>query len=206
MGIKTFGFQSKFLIGVPFDISCIIYMYIYIYTFYMSLYTSILCNVPLPLFQTTGQRSSDRNAERTSPAFGFNRLELRSKQLKSKPIPIGAHHTVSGHEAMDLAKRLNEELASQQQQNQQLRPISPDIRAVSPDCEPRSRSFEQRPTSGVCVKEPGTYFWVGIDGRSSKACRRRLHSRLLLRDWNSPPLFYPATKKCVFLLFITFHN
>ncbi|XP_065724420.1 inositol hexakisphosphate and diphosphoinositol-pentakisphosphate kinase isoform X14 [Drosophila suzukii] len=104
---------------------------------------------------TTGQRSSDRNAERTSPAFGFNRLELRSKQLKSKPIPIGAHHTVSGHEAMDLAKRLNEELASQQQQNQQLRPISPDIRAVSPDCEPRSRSFEQRPTSGVCVKEPG---------------------------------------------------
>ncbi|XP_017060541.1 inositol hexakisphosphate and diphosphoinositol-pentakisphosphate kinase isoform X11 [Drosophila ficusphila] len=109
---------------------------------------------------TTGQRSSDRSAERTSPAFGFNRLELRSKQFKSKPIPIGAHHTVSGHEAMDLAKRLNEELASQQQQqqqqqqNQQLRPISPDIRAVSPDCEPRSRSFEQRPSSGVCAKEP----------------------------------------------------
>ncbi|XP_016956369.1 inositol hexakisphosphate and diphosphoinositol-pentakisphosphate kinase isoform X12 [Drosophila biarmipes] len=104
---------------------------------------------------TTGQRSTDRNAERTSPAFGFNRLELRSKQFKSKPIPIGAHHTVSGHEAMDLAKRLNEELASQQQQSQQLRPISPDIRAVSPDCEPRSRSFEQRPSSGVCAKEPG---------------------------------------------------
>ncbi|XP_016956358.1 inositol hexakisphosphate and diphosphoinositol-pentakisphosphate kinase isoform X3 [Drosophila biarmipes] len=103
---------------------------------------------------TTGQRSTDRNAERTSPAFGFNRLELRSKQFKSKPIPIGAHHTVSGHEAMDLAKRLNEELASQQQQSQQLRPISPDIRAVSPDCEPRSRSFEQRPSSGVCAKEP----------------------------------------------------
>ncbi|XP_039152596.1 inositol hexakisphosphate and diphosphoinositol-pentakisphosphate kinase isoform X3 [Drosophila simulans] len=105
---------------------------------------------------TSGQRSSDRSAERTSP-FGFNRLELRSKQFKSKPIPIGAHHTVSGHEAMDLAKRLNEELAShQQQQNQQLRPISPDIRAVTPDCEPRSRSFEQRPTSGVCAKEPAT--------------------------------------------------
>nr|NP_001285536.1 lethal (1) G0196, isoform P [Drosophila melanogaster]AHN60006.1 lethal (1) G0196, isoform P [Drosophila melanogaster] len=104
---------------------------------------------------TSGQRSTDRSAERISPAFGFNRLELRSKQFKSKPIPIGAHHTVSGHEAMDLAKRLNEELAShQQQQNQQLRPISPDIRAVTPDCEPRSRSFEQRPTSGVCAKEP----------------------------------------------------
>ncbi|XP_034484301.1 inositol hexakisphosphate and diphosphoinositol-pentakisphosphate kinase [Drosophila innubila] len=102
---------------------------------------------------------NQRNTSGTS--FGFNRLELRSKQLKSKPIPIGAHHTVSGHEAMDLAKRLNEELASQQQQQQmhnqyqnqqqlhqqqqqQLRPISPDMRAVSPDCEPRSRSFEQR--------------------------------------------------------------
>ncbi|XP_070062731.1 inositol hexakisphosphate and diphosphoinositol-pentakisphosphate kinase isoform X9 [Drosophila virilis] len=96
-----------------------------------------------------------RNSSNNS--FGFNRLDLRSKQAKSKPIPIGAHHTVSGHEAMDLAKRLNEELASQhqqqlhqsqqqhqQQQQQQLRPISPDIRAVSPDCEPRSRSFEQR--------------------------------------------------------------
>ncbi|XP_016956373.1 inositol hexakisphosphate and diphosphoinositol-pentakisphosphate kinase isoform X16 [Drosophila biarmipes] len=130
---------------------------------------------------TTGQRSTDRNAERTSPAFGFNRLELRSKQFKSKPIPIGAHHTVSGHEAMDLAKRLNEELASQQQQSQQLRPISPDIRAVSPDCEPRSRSFEQRPSSGVCAKEPDSQVSVSVSAsvssaNSSSSSRRQRHS------------------------------
>ncbi|XP_043659993.1 inositol hexakisphosphate and diphosphoinositol-pentakisphosphate kinase isoform X18 [Drosophila teissieri] len=131
---------------------------------------------------TSGQRSSDRSAERTSPAFGFNRLELRSKQFKSKPIPIGAHHTVSGHEAMDLAKRLNEELASQQQQqNQQLRPISPDMRAVSPDCEPRSRSFEQRPTSGVCAKEPDSQVSVSVSAsvssaNSSTSSRRQRHS------------------------------
>ncbi|XP_052857541.1 inositol hexakisphosphate and diphosphoinositol-pentakisphosphate kinase isoform X16 [Drosophila gunungcola] len=133
---------------------------------------------------STGQRSSDRSAERTSPAFGFNRLELRSKQFKSKPIPIGAHHTVSGHEAMDLAKRLNEELASQQQQqqqNQQLRPISPDIRAVSPDCEPRSRSFEQRPSSGVCAKEPDSQVSVSVSAsvssaNSSTSSRRQRHS------------------------------
>ncbi|XP_026837626.1 inositol hexakisphosphate and diphosphoinositol-pentakisphosphate kinase isoform X13 [Drosophila erecta] len=131
---------------------------------------------------TSSQRSSDRSAERTSPAFGFNRLELRSKQFKSKPIPIGAHHTVSGHEAMDLAKRLNEELASQQQQqNQQLRPISPDIRAVSPDCEPRSRSFEQRPTSGVCAKEPDSQVSVSVSAsvssaNSSTSSRRQRHS------------------------------
>ncbi|KAH8374183.1 hypothetical protein KR200_010973, partial [Drosophila serrata] len=121
--------------------------------------------------------SQTGSSDRASPAFGFNRLELRSKQFKSKPIPIGAHHTVSGHEAMDLAKRLNEELASQQQQQhhmqqhqqqqgeqynqQQLRPISPDMRAVSPDCEPRSRSFEQRPSPGVCAKMPGTYTLTG---------------------------------------------
>ncbi|XP_044317332.1 inositol hexakisphosphate and diphosphoinositol-pentakisphosphate kinase isoform X17 [Drosophila rhopaloa] len=132
---------------------------------------------------STGQRSSDRSAERTSPAFGFNRLELRSKQFKSKPIPIGAHHTVSGHEAMDLAKRLNEELASQQQQqqNQQLRPISPDMRAVSPDCEPRSRSFEQRPSSGVCAKEPDSQVSVSVSAsvssaNSSTSSRRQRHS------------------------------
>ncbi|XP_039499957.1 inositol hexakisphosphate and diphosphoinositol-pentakisphosphate kinase isoform X21 [Drosophila santomea] len=131
---------------------------------------------------TSDQRSSDRSAERTPPAFGFNRLELRSKQFKSKPIPIGAHHTVSGHEAMDLAKRLNEELASQQQQqNQQLRPISPDIRAVSPDCEPRSRSFEQRPTSGVCAKEPDSQVSVSVSAsvssaNSSTSSRRQRHS------------------------------
>nr|NP_788951.2 lethal (1) G0196, isoform G [Drosophila melanogaster]AAN09571.2 lethal (1) G0196, isoform G [Drosophila melanogaster] len=131
---------------------------------------------------TSGQRSTDRSAERISPAFGFNRLELRSKQFKSKPIPIGAHHTVSGHEAMDLAKRLNEELAShQQQQNQQLRPISPDIRAVTPDCEPRSRSFEQRPTSGVCAKEPDSQVSVSVSASVSSAnastsSRRQRHS------------------------------
>ncbi|ALC49457.1 l-1-G0196, partial [Drosophila busckii] len=89
----------------------------------------------------------------TGGSLGFNRLELRSKQHKSKPIPIGSHHTVCGHEARDLAKRLNEELASQQQQQQQqpqqLRPISPDICTISPDSEPRSRSFEQRGSPSV---------------------------------------------------------
>ncbi|KAH8394408.1 hypothetical protein KR222_004835, partial [Zaprionus bogoriensis] len=122
--------------------------------------------------------SNHRNSSNSS--FGFNRLELRGNKMKSKPIPIGPHHTVSGHEAMEMAKRLNEELASQQQQQQQqylqqqqqlqlqqhpqnpqqqqLRPISPDIRAVSPDCEPRSRSFEQRgSTSASHGKEAGMY-------------------------------------------------
>ncbi|XP_032295428.1 inositol hexakisphosphate and diphosphoinositol-pentakisphosphate kinase isoform X8 [Drosophila virilis] len=134
-----------------------------------------------------------RNSSNNS--FGFNRLDLRSKQAKSKPIPIGAHHTVSGHEAMDLAKRLNEELASQhqqqlhqsqqqhqQQQQQQLRPISPDIRAVSPDCEPRSRSFEQRGSpSANRGKEADSNVSVSVSAsvssaNSSTSSRRQRHS------------------------------
>ncbi|XP_068139707.1 inositol hexakisphosphate and diphosphoinositol-pentakisphosphate kinase isoform X10 [Drosophila tropicalis] len=121
----------------------------------------------------TGQTNRNQSGN-SGCAFGFNRLELRSKHYKSKPIPIGAHHTVSGHEAMDLAKRLNEELASQQhqmsqqqQQHSQLRPISPDMRAVSPDCEPRSRSFEQRPTSGNCGKEADSNISVSVSASAS---------------------------------------
>ncbi|XP_046867286.1 inositol hexakisphosphate and diphosphoinositol-pentakisphosphate kinase isoform X3 [Drosophila willistoni] len=121
----------------------------------------------------TGQANRNQPGN-SGGAFGFNRLELRSKHYKSKPIPIGAHHTVSGHEAMDLAKRLNEELASQQhqmsqqqQQHSQLRPISPDMRAVSPDCEPRSRSFEQRPTSGHCGKEADSNISVSVSASAS---------------------------------------
>lgn len=61
----------------------------------------------------------------------------------SKPIPIGLHHTVCGSEAINLAKRLTEELASQQVvQGGSLG--NPAINAVhsSPE-ELRSRSLEQ---------------------------------------------------------------
>lgn len=49
-------------------------------------------------------------------------------------------HTVSGHEAEHLAKCLNEELAQQQAAASR----SFGNRAVSPDPEPRSRSYECR--------------------------------------------------------------
>uniref|UniRef100_A0A182PL38 Inositol hexakisphosphate and diphosphoinositol-pentakisphosphate kinase n=1 Tax=Anopheles epiroticus TaxID=199890 RepID=A0A182PL38_9DIPT len=105
--------------------------------------------------------------------------ERRIKKMKSSsPIPIGSCHTVSGHEALDLAKRLSEELAVQQQQQQhhQLHHLhhhhqqhhqhqqqhllqqhhhhmtgsfgcgnTKDIsRPLSPDSEPRARSFEHQ--------------------------------------------------------------
>jgi hypothetical protein len=58
----------------------------------------------------------------------------------SNPIHIG-HHTVSGHEALNLAKRLTEELATQNQTGSESTALNLP-RAMSPDCEPISRSFE----------------------------------------------------------------
>lgn len=61
----------------------------------------------------------------------------------SKPIPIGMHHTVCGSEAMNLAKRLTEELASQQvTQGGSLGNTTSNASASSPE-EVRSRSLEQ---------------------------------------------------------------
>lgn len=56
----------------------------------------------------------------------------------SNPINIG-HHTVSGHEALNLAKRLSEELATHNQtQSGNL------TRAISPEVEPISRSYDKK--------------------------------------------------------------
>lgn len=61
----------------------------------------------------------------------------------SKPIPIGFHHTVCGSEAINLAKRLTEELASQQVgQGGSLGNTAINAVLSSPE-ELRSRSLEQ---------------------------------------------------------------
>lgn len=61
----------------------------------------------------------------------------------SRPIPIGLHHTVCGSEALNLAKRLNEELATQQAtQGGSLGNPQPTHNRTERE-EPRSRSFEQ---------------------------------------------------------------
>ena len=69
----------------------------------------------------------------------------------SNPIHIG-HHTVSGHEALNLAKRLSEELATQNQTSQtNSESAALNLpRAMSPDCEPISRSFEGK--KGKCYR------------------------------------------------------
>lgn len=62
----------------------------------------------------------------------------------SEPIPIGSSHTVCGHEAMHLAKRLNEELAQQSKTQGTTGGRTFAARARSPDTEPRSKSYDSK--------------------------------------------------------------
>ncbi|XP_017465337.1 PREDICTED: inositol hexakisphosphate and diphosphoinositol-pentakisphosphate kinase isoform X3 [Rhagoletis zephyria] len=107
-------------------------------------------------------RSQSDGYEKDSPP--------RNNHIKSKPIPIGAHHTVSGHEAAHLAKRLNEELASQQQTVQQIGSLESQ-RPISPDTEPRSRSYEQRDPKRA--KDGNA---TPVSSSSSVSSRRQRHS------------------------------
>ncbi|XP_055304495.1 inositol hexakisphosphate and diphosphoinositol-pentakisphosphate kinase isoform X21 [Sitodiplosis mosellana] len=76
----------------------------------------------------------------------------------SKPIPIGMHHTVCGSEAINLAKRLTEELASQQVAQVGSLGNAPTIVSAqnSPE-ELRSRSLEQGEKSKVFDRDFDPY-------------------------------------------------
>ncbi|CAG9837446.1 unnamed protein product [Diabrotica balteata] len=70
-------------------------------------------------------------------------IYYRGNMKISNPIPIGNSHTVSGHEAMHLAKCLNEELANQAaQQGSRSYGLN---RATSPELDQqRSRSYDHK--------------------------------------------------------------
>lgn len=59
--------------------------------------------------------------------------------VKLEKLSYRSSHTVCGHEAMHLAKRLNEELAQQQAASRSF-----GNRAISPEPEARSRSYDCR--------------------------------------------------------------
>lgn len=70
-----------------------------------------------------------------NPNFCFqSRRSDPEKKKRHRNIYLGNSHTVCGHEASDLAKRLSEELAVQQTT----------VRASSPDYEIRPRSYDQK--------------------------------------------------------------
>uniref|UniRef100_A0A336LX42 Inositol hexakisphosphate and diphosphoinositol-pentakisphosphate kinase n=1 Tax=Culicoides sonorensis TaxID=179676 RepID=A0A336LX42_CULSO len=91
------------------------------------------------------EEESDRND--TTPEDDFypsnsrfeklppRKTDSEKKNKRSRNVYIGNSHTVSGHEASDLAKRLSEELAIHQQNAN---------RSTSPDYEIRPRSLEQK--------------------------------------------------------------
>ncbi|XP_025833442.1 inositol hexakisphosphate and diphosphoinositol-pentakisphosphate kinase 2 isoform X4 [Agrilus planipennis] len=92
--------------------------------------------------ETVEDTSSNKNTDRgldfsppDSPDYEYSPKSFKT----SNPIPIGSAHTVSGHEAMHLAKQLNEELAQQKES----RSLGSN-RASSP--EPRSKSYENKNT------------------------------------------------------------
>ncbi|EDS37428.1 conserved hypothetical protein [Culex quinquefasciatus] len=123
---------------------------------------------------------SGQTLPRDSFSDTIKNKDRKMRKIKSsEPIPIGSCHTVSGHEAMDLAKRLSEELAAQQQTQ---RPLSPD--------EPRAaRSFEHggKHGGGARMKDNSSNGTTGSGGSvanshcgpggsSSTTQRRQRHS------------------------------
>ncbi|XP_059614980.1 inositol hexakisphosphate and diphosphoinositol-pentakisphosphate kinase isoform X13 [Phlebotomus argentipes] len=104
-----------------------------------------------------------------APLHQFNSPKIKS----SEPIPIGSCHTVSGHEAMDLAKRLSKELASQQQlQGGSLGAT----RSMSPDTEPRSRSYETTQSKAKDITATTTAASSVQTSSSTNTVRRQRHS------------------------------
>ncbi|CAG9813472.1 unnamed protein product [Phaedon cochleariae] len=94
---------------------------------------------------------------------------------KSDPIPIGSSHTVSGHEASHLAKRLNEELANQAaQQNNKSYGSN---RSTSPEPEQRSRSYDHKsPQKGKPEKLHQSLDAVNNQEAGHAVAKRHRHS------------------------------
>ncbi|XP_064211957.1 inositol hexakisphosphate and diphosphoinositol-pentakisphosphate kinase 2 isoform X14 [Tribolium castaneum] len=78
------------------------------------------------------------SATELSPETSPDKTYYRQYGKSSDPIPIGSSHTVSGHEAMHLAQRLNEELAQQSSRSYGMN------RAISPEPEARSKSYDHK--------------------------------------------------------------
>ncbi|KAL1512848.1 hypothetical protein ABEB36_002365 [Hypothenemus hampei] len=110
-----------------------------------------------------------------NPDLKQNFMYSRVRIIKpSAPIPIGNSHTVCGHEALHLAKCLTEELANQATQGNG-RPFG--NRAVSPEPDSRSRSYDHKSPS---QKGKAENFHQSLDAVNSTECgqaiKRHRHS------------------------------
>ncbi|XP_057654646.1 inositol hexakisphosphate and diphosphoinositol-pentakisphosphate kinase 2 isoform X19 [Diorhabda carinulata] len=110
-----------------------------------------------------------------SPPFSED-IMYRGRSKISDPIPIGNSHTVSGHEAMHLAKRLNEELANQAaQQGSRSYALN---RATSPELDQqRSRSYDHKsPHKGKAQKLHQSLDAVNSSDCGQNVVKRHRHS------------------------------
>ncbi|CAH0551018.1 unnamed protein product [Brassicogethes aeneus] len=99
-------------------------------------------------------KDSADDSETVSPTISPQESVYKTFIKTSDPIPIGSSHTVCGHEAMHLAKCLNEELANQAAQSGR---SYLNHRAVSPEPEPRARSYDHKsPQKGGKVSPSST--------------------------------------------------
>uniref|UniRef100_A0A6P7F9R5 Inositol hexakisphosphate and diphosphoinositol-pentakisphosphate kinase n=1 Tax=Diabrotica virgifera virgifera TaxID=50390 RepID=A0A6P7F9R5_DIAVI len=103
-------------------------------------------------------------------------IYYRGNVKSSNPIPIGNSHTVCGHEAMHLAKCLNEELANQAaQQGSRSYGLN---RATSPELDQqRSRSYDHKsPSKGKAQKLHQSLDAVNSTDCSLNVVKRHRHS------------------------------
>ncbi|XP_072390561.1 inositol hexakisphosphate and diphosphoinositol-pentakisphosphate kinase 2 isoform X3 [Diabrotica undecimpunctata] len=103
-------------------------------------------------------------------------IYYRGNMKSSNPIPIGNSHTVCGHEAMHLAKCLNEELANQAaQQGSRSYGLN---RATSPELDQqRSRSYDHKsPQKGKAQKLHQSLDAVNSTDCSLNVVKRHRHS------------------------------
>lgn len=99
----------------------------------------ILVGTPSIYEDTPNNNLSPEDSPDTSPSYTY--MNQTRFMKTSIPIPIGSAHTVCGHEALHLAKCLTQELA-----NQATQPGGRSFgnRAVSPEPETRSRSYDHK--------------------------------------------------------------
>ncbi|CAH1125449.1 unnamed protein product [Ceutorhynchus assimilis] len=132
----------------------------------------IMIGMPSVIESTPLNNLSPEDSPENSPNYSFSRISRFGQT--SAPIPIGSAHTVCGHEALQLAKCLTKELANQATQASG-RSYN-NNRAISPEPEPRSRSYDHKsPRKGKAEK-----FHQSLDAVNNPECgqaiKRHRHS------------------------------
>ncbi|XP_045479227.1 inositol hexakisphosphate and diphosphoinositol-pentakisphosphate kinase 2 isoform X10 [Harmonia axyridis] len=100
----------------------------------------------------------------------------------SDPIPIGNSHTVCGHEAAHLAKKLNEELAQQGKRKNGKNYMA--NRTLSPDPEPRSKSYDNKSPKKEKAKKVQYQSLDAVNSSESNSSPEKRHRHSIAGQMN----------------------